>query len=260
MRGQATALFERVPPGSFERARAEFAFGAHLRRSGRRTEAAAHLRAACDGFGKLGALPFLERSAQELAACGRSNDALTAQENTVAEAGGGRADQQGDRPAADAQREGRSNITCRTSSPSWGCPRRIALVARLMTATSPGSLEIVAEVQASRAYGGVRAHPCSATSYNQYAGLWALLGIPVAVSAMVGTFVQARGRDQIAHHGRGRTVDQPAHRHGAHLDGDHARLRPPSYLAIQLTDEKGGIADDPLGGLFARLSAEGSAR
>ncbi|WP_061295405.1 LuxR C-terminal-related transcriptional regulator [Herbidospora cretacea] len=83
---QVTALFEEGlrSPDPFERARAEFAFGAHLRRSGRRTEAAAHLRAACDGFGKLGALPFLERSTQELAACGRSNDALTAQENTVA--------------------------------------------------------------------------------------------------------------------------------------------------------------------------------
>lgn len=81
-----TALFEEAIGSAdpFERARAEFAFGAHLRRSGRRTEAATHLRAACDGFGKLGAVPFLERSTQELAACGRSNDALTAQENTVA--------------------------------------------------------------------------------------------------------------------------------------------------------------------------------
>ncbi|GAB1823983.1 LuxR family transcriptional regulator [Herbidospora sp. RD11066] len=71
-------------PDPFERARAEFAFGAHLRRSGRRTDAAAHLRTACEGFRALSAAPFLERSRQELAACGRSNDELTAQESTVA--------------------------------------------------------------------------------------------------------------------------------------------------------------------------------
>ncbi|WP_066372318.1 helix-turn-helix transcriptional regulator [Herbidospora mongoliensis] len=82
----ATAPFEKalLTPDPFERARAEFAFGAFLRRSGRRTDAAAHLKAACEGFRALGAAPFLERSMQELAACGRSSDALTAQESTVA--------------------------------------------------------------------------------------------------------------------------------------------------------------------------------
>ncbi|WP_030456852.1 LuxR C-terminal-related transcriptional regulator [Herbidospora cretacea] len=73
-----------LSPDPFERARAEFACGSFLRRSGRRTDAAVRLRAACDGFRALGATPFLERSMRELAACGRSNDALTAQESTVA--------------------------------------------------------------------------------------------------------------------------------------------------------------------------------
>ncbi|WP_285591002.1 LuxR family transcriptional regulator [Herbidospora sp. NBRC 101105] len=73
-----------LSPDPFERARAEFALGSLLRRSGRRTDAAVRLRAACDGFRALGATPFLERSMRELAACGRSNDALTAQESTVA--------------------------------------------------------------------------------------------------------------------------------------------------------------------------------
>ncbi|WP_062428277.1 LuxR C-terminal-related transcriptional regulator [Herbidospora daliensis] len=82
----ATALFEEAVRAAdpFERARAEFAYGSFLRRSGRRTEAARRLRAACDGFRALGATPFLERSNRQLAACGRSNDALTAQESTVA--------------------------------------------------------------------------------------------------------------------------------------------------------------------------------
>ncbi|NAS26939.1 AAA family ATPase [Herbidospora sp. NEAU-GS84] len=73
-----------LSPDPFERARAEFADGSNLRRSGRRTDAAVRLRAACDAFRALGATPFLERSMRELAACGRSNDALTAQESTVA--------------------------------------------------------------------------------------------------------------------------------------------------------------------------------
>ncbi|WP_170991096.1 helix-turn-helix transcriptional regulator [Herbidospora galbida] len=82
----AVRLFEEAvrSPDPFEWARAEFAYGSFLRRSGRRTDAATRLRAACDGFRALGAAPFLERSKQELAACGRSNDALTAQESTVA--------------------------------------------------------------------------------------------------------------------------------------------------------------------------------
>ncbi|WP_062354157.1 AAA family ATPase [Herbidospora yilanensis] len=82
----AAPLFEEAvrSPDPFERARAEFAYGSFLRRSGRRTDAAVRLRAARDGFRALGATPFLERSMRELAACGRSNDALTAQESTVA--------------------------------------------------------------------------------------------------------------------------------------------------------------------------------
>ncbi|MEO3862700.1 AAA family ATPase [Acrocarpospora sp. B8E8] len=76
----------------FERARTEFGHGAFLRRAGRRNEAAAHLTVAHTLFEQLRALPFLERCAQELTACGRSpvvtsgdrHEGLTAQENVVA--------------------------------------------------------------------------------------------------------------------------------------------------------------------------------
>ena len=54
----------------FERALAELEYGGLLRRAGRRTAAAAQLRAARERFSILGARPFLERCDRELAACG----------------------------------------------------------------------------------------------------------------------------------------------------------------------------------------------
>ncbi|WP_170316754.1 AAA family ATPase [Acrocarpospora corrugata] len=91
---EAGAAFERAARAEtpFERARAEFGYGAFLRRGGRRNEAAAHLTVAHALFDELRALPYLERCAQELKACGRSpavtsgdrREGLTAQENVVA--------------------------------------------------------------------------------------------------------------------------------------------------------------------------------
>ncbi|GIH22892.1 LuxR family transcriptional regulator [Acrocarpospora phusangensis] len=91
---EAVAAFEEAARGAtpFERARTEFAHGAFLRRAGRRGEAAARLTVAHTLFEELRALPYLERCAQELKACGRSpaapsgdrHEGLTAQENVVA--------------------------------------------------------------------------------------------------------------------------------------------------------------------------------
>jgi DNA-binding CsgD family transcriptional regulator len=77
----------------FERARAELALGALLRRQGRRREAAGALRAAHATLTDLGATPYLARCDRELAACGltpmkRSRPEptrLTPQERSVAE-------------------------------------------------------------------------------------------------------------------------------------------------------------------------------
>ncbi|SEH03264.1 regulatory protein, luxR family [Nonomuraea solani] len=71
----------------FETARLQLAFGAFLRRAGRRTAAADLIELARTGFEQLGARPFEERCTQELAACGlnRRQDALglTPQEQAV---------------------------------------------------------------------------------------------------------------------------------------------------------------------------------
>jgi DNA-binding CsgD family transcriptional regulator len=54
----------------FELGLLELATGAFLRRAGRRSAAADHLREAAATFGRLGARPYLERCDRELAACG----------------------------------------------------------------------------------------------------------------------------------------------------------------------------------------------
>jgi DNA-binding CsgD family transcriptional regulator len=54
----------------FEQALTELEYGSFLRRVGRRTQAAAQLRAAAAGLSELGARPFGERCERELAACG----------------------------------------------------------------------------------------------------------------------------------------------------------------------------------------------
>jgi ATP/maltotriose-dependent transcriptional regulator MalT len=54
----------------FNRALLQRAYGAFLRRAGKRTLAAAQLRAACDTLARLDARPDLERCERELAACG----------------------------------------------------------------------------------------------------------------------------------------------------------------------------------------------
>ncbi|NRQ40663.1 helix-turn-helix transcriptional regulator [Nonomuraea sp. NN258] len=71
----------------FESARLHLAYGSFLRRAGRRTAAAHHLRQAATLLDALGARPYAERCAQELAACGLSRWAdpmgLTPQEHAV---------------------------------------------------------------------------------------------------------------------------------------------------------------------------------
>ena len=59
-------------PDTFERARSELAYGERLRRARRRSDARAHLRAAFAGFHQLGAEPWAERRALELAATGET--------------------------------------------------------------------------------------------------------------------------------------------------------------------------------------------
>jgi DNA-binding CsgD family transcriptional regulator len=56
----------------YERARTELAFGEHLRRSRRRVEAREHLRAALEGFERLGAALWVERAREELRASGQT--------------------------------------------------------------------------------------------------------------------------------------------------------------------------------------------
>jgi DNA-binding NarL/FixJ family response regulator len=76
----------------FGRALLELAYGSFLRRTGRRTAAAAQLEAARKTFAGLDARPYLERCEHELAACGltparrqdRSSVHLTPQELAVA--------------------------------------------------------------------------------------------------------------------------------------------------------------------------------
>lgn len=65
----------------FDRARAELAYGEHLRRTRRRAEARPHLRAALNEFEQLGAEPFTTRATTELRASGetaRKRDPSTA--------------------------------------------------------------------------------------------------------------------------------------------------------------------------------------
>jgi DNA-binding CsgD family transcriptional regulator len=76
----------------FDAARARLAAGEFLRRSGQRRRAAEQLHAAQRGFAELGAAPYVERCARELAASGlhpsprrdRDDTRLTAQELVVA--------------------------------------------------------------------------------------------------------------------------------------------------------------------------------
>jgi DNA-binding CsgD family transcriptional regulator len=78
----------------FGRAVLEFAYGAFLRRAGKRNAAAAQLQAAQKVFVQLGARPYLTRCERELAACGRNRvgtvgsasakASLTPQEGAVA--------------------------------------------------------------------------------------------------------------------------------------------------------------------------------
>jgi DNA-binding CsgD family transcriptional regulator len=77
----------------FDRALLQLAYGAFMRRTGKRTAAAAHLRAALDTLIRLDARPDLERCERELAACGltptrrhrREMAELTPQERAVAQ-------------------------------------------------------------------------------------------------------------------------------------------------------------------------------
>jgi DNA-binding CsgD family transcriptional regulator len=76
----------------FERARTELALGEFLRRAGRRVDAREHLRAALDGFARLGGALWAERARVELRASGQTarkrdpstRDELTAQELQIA--------------------------------------------------------------------------------------------------------------------------------------------------------------------------------
>jgi DNA-binding CsgD family transcriptional regulator len=55
---------------SFDSARTELAWGGHLRRAGRRTDARGHLNAALAGFERLGAAAWAARTHDELRASG----------------------------------------------------------------------------------------------------------------------------------------------------------------------------------------------
>jgi DNA-binding CsgD family transcriptional regulator len=79
-------------PDVFERARTQLAYGARLRRARRRIDAREQLRAALETFETLGAIPWVEQAAAELAATGETArrrdvstlDQLTARELQVA--------------------------------------------------------------------------------------------------------------------------------------------------------------------------------
>ena len=87
----AIALHEQTPD-VFEAARTRLAYGARLRRAGRRVRAREHLRAAIDAFDSLGALPWSNLARTELEATGETArkrdpstlDQLTAQELQIA--------------------------------------------------------------------------------------------------------------------------------------------------------------------------------
>jgi DNA-binding NarL/FixJ family response regulator len=88
---RAIALHE-LTPDVFEAARTRLAFGQRLRRSRNRLLAREQLRAAADGFDRLGARPWADRARAELAATGETHrrrdaaglDDLTPQELQVA--------------------------------------------------------------------------------------------------------------------------------------------------------------------------------
>ena len=77
----------------FDRARLELHLGERLRRARRRVDARTHLRAAVDGFARLGAEPWERRAASELRATGETArrrdpstlDDLTPQERQIAQ-------------------------------------------------------------------------------------------------------------------------------------------------------------------------------
>jgi DNA-binding CsgD family transcriptional regulator len=77
----------------FDRARLELHLGERLRRARRRVDARTHLRAAVDGFARLGAEPWERRAAAELRATGETArrrdpstlDDLTPQERQIAQ-------------------------------------------------------------------------------------------------------------------------------------------------------------------------------
>jgi len=79
----------RTSPSALEDARTELLYGEMLRRSRQPSRARAHLRAALDGFERLGADPWTERARSELRAAGESvrhKDAGPHQELTPQEA------------------------------------------------------------------------------------------------------------------------------------------------------------------------------
>jgi DNA-binding CsgD family transcriptional regulator len=85
---EAIQLHERTPDG-FETARTRLAYGARLRRTRRRVRARDQLRAALEIFERLGAQPWADQAAAELAATGetaRRRDASTLDELTPQEA------------------------------------------------------------------------------------------------------------------------------------------------------------------------------
>jgi DNA-binding CsgD family transcriptional regulator len=91
--GAALALHGRTPM-PFERARTELAFGARLRRAGRRAAAREQLERALSTFEGLGAVPWARRAREEIAATGvglprrsrRADRELSPRELQVAEA------------------------------------------------------------------------------------------------------------------------------------------------------------------------------
>jgi DNA-binding CsgD family transcriptional regulator len=86
---RSVALLEQAAM-PFEASLSQLYWGEHVRRTGRRREADAHLRAAAEGFDALGAHPYAHRARREQAAGGRPSrrtrpSDLTAQERVVAE-------------------------------------------------------------------------------------------------------------------------------------------------------------------------------
>ena len=67
------AALERIAAARpLDRARVHLHYGEHLRRERRRIDARVHLRAALEGFERLGAVPWAERARRELRATGET--------------------------------------------------------------------------------------------------------------------------------------------------------------------------------------------